>query len=102
MHLQRLLTSVAWGAVIGLAAVSSNYPALWSMTRHESTWAGALSLLNVSLVLLLWLAVIVAGVAGIRRWSSDPVAVRIETTILVLASLSLLGKTVFATATPLG
>jgi len=72
------------------------------MAPQGSTWAGALSLLDVSLVALLWLAVIVAGVAGIRRWSRDPVAVRIETMILVLASLSLVGKTAFEIAASFG
>jgi hypothetical protein len=102
MHLPRLLTLLAWSSIIGLAAVTWDYPGLRSMARPSSTWTSALSLLEVSLTALLWLAVIVAGVVGVRRWSRDPVAVRIETAILVLASLSFVGTTAFPIAMSFG
>jgi hypothetical protein len=87
-QLPRLLVPLAWIAVAGLAAISSNYPALWSMANK-----GVLSALDACFIAVFWLAVAIAGLDGVRRWSRDPILVQIETTILVIAAVALMGTT---------
>jgi hypothetical protein len=96
----RLLNPLAWFAVVGLAAISSNDQALRSMAPHGSTLADGLAMLEVCCIVLLWLSVVVGGLRGVRRWSRDPAAVRIETTVLVIASLALAGTTALRAAVP--
>jgi hypothetical protein len=87
-QLPRLLVLLAWIAVVGLAAISSNYPALRSMANES-----VLLTLHACFIAGFWLAVAIAGLDGVRRWSGDPILVRIETTILVIAAVALIGTT---------
>ncbi|MGW1420744.1 hypothetical protein ACWAT4_11560 [Bradyrhizobium manausense] len=87
-QLPRLLVPLAWIGIVGVAAISSNYSALWS-TANESV----LLTLNACFISIFWLAVAIAGLDGIRRWSGDSILVRIETTILVVAAVALMGTT---------
>lgn len=101
-QLPRLLVPLAWIAVVGLAAISSDYSALWSMANDGSSFASVLWTLYACFIAVFWLAVAIAGLDGVRRWSGDPILVRIETAILVIAVVTLMGETALRIAIPFG
>lgn len=90
----RVLTPLAWFAVIGFAAYASNYSTLLSIAPYGSPLRNAVGWLLICLVVPLWIAVIVASAVGIRRWSHDPNVLHIETIVLVTASLALVSTAV--------
>jgi hypothetical protein len=95
----RLWTPLTWIAVVGIAAISSNYPELRSIAPGGSALGRGLDVLEVGFIALFWLVVGGAAFDGIRRWSGDTVRVRIETTILVIATAALAGTTALNLAT---
>jgi hypothetical protein len=100
--LPRLLVPLAWIAVVGLAAISTDYAALWSMPNDRSAFFSVMWTLYACFIAVLWLAVAIAGLDGVRRWSGDPILVRIETAILVIAAVALIGEIALRVATSSG
>ena len=91
----RLLTPIAWVAVIGLATTWSIYPALRPIALPGSNLATALMMLQLCFTVLLWVTVVVDGLHGAKRWTHDSFPVRLDTTIFAIAILALVGKSVY-------
>ena len=93
-------TATSWYRSLGLPSLASLRSR--RITRHYGRWLMTRLGLYACFIAVFWLAVAIAGLDGVRRWSGDPILVRIETAILVIAAVALMGTTALRIAISFG